>query len=333
LHSAGHAEAKAAIAKRYSPAKYPVTSDDVVIASGCSGAIAIVIPTLCNPGDNILVPAPGFSLYRTVCAHYGIECRYYACKPDAGWEIDLDQCKELVDDRTRAILVNNPSNPCGSVFSAAHIKDIIAFAEDVQLPIVADEIYANMVFPGYEFYSFAELSEHVPIISLGGLAKQYLVPGWRVGWVVTHDRDNRLSQIKEGFLKMSMVTLGANSLVQGALPAILNDTKQAYYDDVNALLGELSQFCVQELQKIDGLRVIVPHGAMYAMIQIEVDKLADIKDDMEFCQKLLNEEFVFTLPGSCFQAPNFFRVVTCVPKDLLKTAFERIAEFMERHRK
>lgn len=168
---------------------------DVIIASGCSGAIDLCITALANEGDNILLPRPGFPLYQTLAESKGIECKYYDLIPEKNWEVAIDHLRSLADNRTKCIVVNNPSNPCGSVYSRSHLQSVLKLADSLKIPIIADEIYADMAFKPYDFISLASLSQTVPILSVGGLAKRYLVPGWRVGWILIHDRNNIFSQV------------------------------------------------------------------------------------------------------------------------------------------
>ncbi|POM67439.1 Tyrosine aminotransferase [Phytophthora palmivora] len=129
IHSAGSEAARTAIAQHYGNNRAPLTMNDIVIASGCSGAIEIALLGLLNAGDNILLPKPGFPLYQALCEAHKIECRFYNLKPENNWEVDLERMQSLVDVNTKAILVNNPSNPCGSVFSKPHLEKILALAE------------------------------------------------------------------------------------------------------------------------------------------------------------------------------------------------------------
>lgn len=193
--SNGYEFAREAVAESYSLPSAPLTAKDVIICSGCSGALDIAITAIANEGQNILLPRPGFSLYQTLAESKGIECRYYNLLPDQYWQVDLAHLESLVDDKTAAILVNNPSNPCGSVFSKEHILQVLSTANKLCLPIIADEIYADMSFAPHQYISFATLSETVPILSVGGIAKRYLVPGWRVGWILIHDRNQLLSKV------------------------------------------------------------------------------------------------------------------------------------------
>jgi len=131
-HSAGYIDSRKAIAEKYSIQDYILNEDDIVITSGCSGAIEIAIGVLANPGQNVLLPAPGFSIYQTICEHKGIDSKFYRLKPENNWEVDLDHLESLVDSNTVAIIVNNPSNPCGSVYSKEHLQKIVELAEKLK---------------------------------------------------------------------------------------------------------------------------------------------------------------------------------------------------------
>lgn len=174
--STGYAFARAAVAQRFATAAAPLTENDVILASGCSGALELVMAALANPGDNILVPEPGFSLYLTICGNKGFEARHYPLMPAAEWQVDTVRLEALIDTHTKAIIINNPSNPCGSVYSRAHLEAIVAIARRHRVPLIADEVYANMVFAGQTFVPLADVCGDVPCFSVGGVAKQVRVP-------------------------------------------------------------------------------------------------------------------------------------------------------------
>ncbi|KAF0689948.1 Aste57867_18641 [Aphanomyces stellatus] len=340
IHSAGTEAARAAIATRFGHADAPLTKDDIIIASGGSGALDMAITGICNPGDNILLPKPAFSLYKVIADAHKIHVRYYDLLPEKNWEADVEQMASLIDNRTQAILINNPSNPCGSVFSKQHLQDILAVAEAHRVPIIADEIYGDMTYGASTFYPVASLTKTVPVISVCGLAKLFCVPGWRVGWIAVHDRNDILKDVRAAYFKLSTIVLGANSLIQSAIPDVLTPAtgsadekslatfKQHYYSTLEAN----AKFTLETLKSIPGLNVVVPQGAMYVMCGINLD-LLDIEGDLDFTQKLLDEEAVFVLPGQCFNIPNFFRVVFSAPQDKLAEAYERIRQFCARHTK
>lgn len=157
--------------------------------------------------------------------------------------MDLKQLESLIDERTSTVVMNNPSNPCGSVFRKQHLLDFLAVCERHHLPVIADEIYCDLVFSGNEFFPLASLTQTVPVLAVGGLAKKYLVPGWRVGWIFIHDRNDVFAEVREGLNSLSQLILGSNSLVQAALPEILNNTDPSFYHDTRVQL-EVSFSCL-----------------------------------------------------------------------------------------
>jgi tyrosine aminotransferase len=332
-----------------------ITADQVCLTNGCSGALEIAIKTLCSEGDNILLPRPGFPLYETIARSNGIEVRTYDLLSEKEWEADIQSIKSQIDSKTCAILVNNPSNPCGSVFSEAHICEILSVAAIHHVPIIADEIYGDMVFKGTRYVSFASLSSTVPILEVGGISKLFLVPGFRIGWVIVHDAPachrsvehtngsgkNQEKQrtafelVRLGVETMSHILVGPNTIVQAALPLVLNPVPESndaleltnFRQSTIVELERNVEYLISRLRKIPGVHVVQPHGAMYVMVGIR-DPLP--LDDSEFSKRLLEEELVFVLPGTAFGMKNFVRLVTCAPLAVLEDACNRIEFFCER---
>ncbi|XP_057692145.1 tyrosine aminotransferase [Corythoichthys intestinalis] len=330
--SIGYLKSRQAVANFYSCSEAPLEAEDVILTSGCSQAIDLVISVLCNPGDNILVPRPGFSLYKTLAVSLGIEVRFYNLLPEKSWEVDLQHLESLIDERTSLLIVTNPSNPCGSVFTKEHQQKILTVASRNCIPILADEIYSNMVFPGCDCPSLASLSNDVPIISCGGLAKRWLVPGWRMGWILIHDKNNIFgSEIRQGLVKLSQRILGPCTIIQGALEEIFNNTHQRFYDHTIDFLKSNAEICFNELSTVPGLKPIMPSGAMYLMVGIDMDDFPDFQNDVDFTERLVTEQSVFCLPATAFEYPNFFRIVVTVPEHMMVDACGRIREFCQRH--
>ena len=340
--SAGTLSARQAIAERYSyPSRHTpstaslpptiLTPADVLITSGCSGALSIAIEALCNPGSSLLIPRPGFPLYRTILGRNGIEGRYYDLLPEQRWEVDLVQLESLIDDTTCAILINNPSNPTGANWSREHIEALLEVAYRHRLPIIADEVYGDMVFEGEEYWPLAALSTNVPIISVGGIAKQFVCPGWRLGWILIYQKGADMTGWREGMSSMSQLIIGANTLVQASLPDLLLHTPPSYHQGLMKALHASARYLYEELNRIPALSCTLPQGAMYVMVRVDAGKLTGVKDEVEFAQLLLKEENVFALPGSCFQAPGFVRLVCCAPLDVMRVAVERMRAFCARH--
>ncbi|KAK2587924.1 hypothetical protein KPH14_004015 [Odynerus spinipes] len=330
--STGFEKAREAVAEYSSSEFVKVEAKDVILCSGCSCALDLCITALAREGQNILIPRPGFSIYRTLAEGLGIVVKSYELSPERSWEIDLDDLEAKIDESTAAIIINNPSNPCGSVFSRDHIVDILNIAARYYVPIIADEIYEHMVFPGRTFHSLASLSSEVPILVCSGLGKRFLVPGWRMGWIIIHDRQNVFErEIRKALQCLSQRIIGSNTLIQGALPAILRNTPQRFYDDVMSTLHMHSKLAYNCIAKIPGLKPIMPGGAMYMMVYIDIPCFPEFNSDLEFVQRLLKEESVFCLPGQCFDYPSYMRLVITVPQSMLEEACQRIQEFCERH--
>ena len=203
--SYGSEPARAAVAKYCSrPDNLVYKFSDILLTNGCSQAIDLCITVLANTGQNILIPKPGFSIYKTLCGTLGINVKYYNLLEESDWQVDLDEMESLVDKDTVGILVNNPSNPCGSVYTKEHLQKIIKIAEKFRLPIIADEVYGDMVFPGHEFYYMSELSNKVPILSCNALSKRFILPGWRFGWIAIHDPKNYLHSKRWHSIKFTL---------------------------------------------------------------------------------------------------------------------------------
>ncbi|XP_039279828.1 tyrosine aminotransferase isoform X1 [Nilaparvata lugens] len=264
--STGLEEARIAVADYSSTKNVQYNSKDIILTNGSSAAIDYCITCLANPGQNILIPFPGFPLYRTLAESLGIKTKPYNLMPTKSWVIDLNHLRSQIDENTVAILINNPSNPCGSVFSYQHLKDILQIARTHHLPIIADEIYENMVFRGQEFFPIADLSEDVPILTCSGLSKRFLVPGWRVGWIKIHDPIGVFTEIRKGLVSISQKTLGCSTIIQGALPRILTGVPQAYFDGVMDTIEKTAKLAHSLINEVKGLYPIMPQGAMYMMV-------------------------------------------------------------------
>jgi tyrosine aminotransferase len=371
-HSTGSAAARAAVAAVYNAAGVAdmpaVTDEDVVIASGCSHALDLALCALLNPGDTLLVPRPGFPLYTTLCESRGMRVVQYACDPLRDWEVDVPALCTQLGEATAggsraALLLNNPSNPCGSVWPDAHVRELLAAAERFRVPVVADEIYWKLPFPRLGRYPLpaAGATRTVPVLTVGGLAKEFMVPGWRVGWVVVHDRGGALGEVRRGLKALSQLIMGANTVVQAALPRLLRPAGgsaeaaalDAWRGDTLARLQAHAEFTVAALRAIPGLLVVEPQGAMYCMFRVPAgaprsagtggagasgapvaaigEPPLPAHDDLAFARALLEEENVFVLPGVAFSAPGFCRVVITPPIDKLRDAFGRLAEFVKRN--
>lgn len=343
IPACGTLNARIAIAHYHSPpnATKPISPDQVIVANGCSGALELILTALLDEDSILLVPQPGFPLYQVICESHGATVAHYHLDPTNNWEIDLQHLECLMmNKKVRGMVVNNPSNPTGSVYSKTHLKAIMTLCQRHGLPIVADEIYGDLVHGDNSFTSMADISVDmgldVPVIVASGLAKQYLVPGWRVGWLVFFDNEScALQPILEAAKRLAQVILGASHLAQSVIPALLTPTcsteLSAWKLNLRQTLELHATMLCHELSKCHGLTVYPPQGSMYAIVKIHLAKFSDLQDDVDFTKKLLQEENVFVLPGQAFHYPGVFRVVYCSSPVELLDASRRIANFCQRH--
>lgn len=272
---------------------------DIILCSGCSSSLEHCIAVLADGsrGQNVLMPRPGFPIYRTLAETVGIEVRSYNLLPEQGWQIDLSDLERLIDANTAAIVVNNPSNPCGSVYDAEHLGAVLDLADRYKVPVIADEIYERLVFPEKRFVSMAAIGAQVPLLVCGGLAKRFLVPGWRLGWIAVHDPVGAFKDVRAGLNALSQRIIGSNTVVQGALPGILGNTPQKFHDDLINTLRESAQLTFEALRGVRGLRPYMPEGTMYLMVKVELEHFPQFEDGLAFVSKMMEEQSVFCLPG------------------------------------
>ncbi len=202
------------------------------------------------------------------------------------------------------------------------------------MPIISDEVYYGLVYEeGTEFISMGNLSKEVPVICTGAISKIYALPGWRLGWTIVYNNGGYFDKVIDNLHKHAMIQLHPTSLVQAALPRIL---KEVTDEDLSSMKKKLQATSRHAYEKLSGIRGILPiraNAAMYMMVKIDIEEFADIKDDVDFCQKLLNEEFCLVFPSTCFFSKNFFRVVICTSPALIDEFASRVAQFCQKHYK
>ncbi|ORY90900.1 tyrosine aminotransferase [Leucosporidium creatinivorum] len=349
--SVGYADARQAVADYFdegASGNWRITKRDVVMTHGASGALEMALAVLAEQGKNVLFPKPLFTAYETMIATVGAEIRYYDLLPEQNWEVDIASVERLVDENTTCIMLNNPSNPCGSNWSKAHLLDLAAMTKRNQLVVISDEVYAGMAwnvtgeqpteqthaqgkFNRGVFTPYASVCGDSPALIVGAVSKRWLAPGWRLGWVIVHDPQSLLDDVRDGLGRWAFRIQGPNSTMQRSLPALLANTPEAFFDETKATLSSVGQQLFARLAKIDGLKPLLPQGAMYLMCG-GLENF-DFENDRAFVTALHKEELVFILPGSCFRLDGFMRFVTTVPLPVLLDAADRIDAFCQRHRK
>lgn len=254
-----------------------------------------------------------------------MEWTLYKLVPDKNWEIDLADLESKIDAKTKAILVNNPSNPCGSCWTREHQEAILALADKHKIPLICDEVYHGLSFDeSRPFYSFGNLTTKVPIICCSAVSKIFCIPGWRLGWAIVYNHQGYFDKVIDHMGKQSMILLHPCSLVQAALPKILAEVPQSHFEGMKEKLSASAIAAHEIFSKIPGLIPVRSSAAMYMMVRIDIDYFEDIIDDVDFVKKLLAEQNCFVFPSSCFFEKNMFRVVLCNTPEKIKAFGERL---------
>ncbi|CAH8277168.1 unnamed protein product [Arabidopsis lyrata] len=335
--SSGVPVARKAVAEYLSQdLSYQISPNDVHITAGCVQAIEILISALATPGANILLPRPTYPMYDSRAAFCQLEVRYFDLLPENGWDVDLDGVEALVDEKTVAIVVINPCNPCGNVFSRQHLQKIAETACKLGILLIADEVYDHFAFGDKPFVSMAEFAEIVPVIVLGAISKRWFVPGWRLGWMVTLDPHGIMKD--SGFVQtlIHVVNLSTEpaTFIQGAMPDIIENTKEEFFASKLEMVRKCAEICYEEIMKIPCITCpCKPEGSMFTMVKLNLSLLEGINDDMEFCSKLAKEESMIILPGRAVGLKNWLRITFAVELELLIEGFSRLKNFTERHSK
>ncbi|MCK9322641.1 MAG: aminotransferase class I/II-fold pyridoxal phosphate-dependent enzyme [Candidatus Methanomethylophilaceae archaeon] len=306
-----------------------ITSDDVYITSGVSECINVMMATLMEPGDEILVPGPGYPSYAQYINFYEGKVVPYRQIEDENWRPDVDMIRKRITNRTKALVVINPNNPTGGVYDEKALREMGDIAAEYDLPLISDEIYDKIVFDG-KFFSMSRLSEDVPRIILNGFSKVNLMPGWREGYCYFMDNNGLMDEIREGMMKQFRVRICPNVPCQEAARVSLQGP-QDYIVDMNRKLKERADFSYKRLNEIPGIETKKARGALYMFPKVE---LTDWKTDKDFVFDLIKEEGVVLVHGSGFCkefGQGHFRTILLPPMDTLVEAYDLLEKFMLRH--
>jgi alanine-synthesizing transaminase len=297
---------------------------DIFVTTGASEAIDICLTALVNQGENVLTPTPGYPLYTAIQSKLmSMENPYYLDE-DNNWQPDIEDIKSKINDKTRAIVLINPNNPTGSLYSLDILQQIINLALEHNLVIFADEIYDKLLFDGNKHISIASLNKDVSVITFGGLSKNYFVPGFRMGWGIISGRKQLLSNYIEAINKILRARLSANHPEQYAIkPALEGDHN--HLTEAMAKLTVRRDITVNMLNAIPGISCVKPLGAFYAFPRLHMEH-----SDSQFVNGLIKATGVVVVPGSGFgQVPgtHHFRVVFLPDEIILTKAYNNIADY------
>lgn len=312
----------------------PLDIDQVWIGNGVSELIQIALQALLNNGDEVLIPIPDYPLWTAVTNLAGGTPVHYRCDEDNEWNPDLDDLEAKITDRTKAIVVINPNNPTGAVYSRQTLERIAELARRHDLVLMADEIYDKILYGDAVHHAMAAIAPDVLTLTFNGLSKAYRVCGYRAGWLAVTGPLERARDYLEGITLLASMRLCPNVPAQNAIQVALGG-----YQSIRELilpggrLLEQRDTAVTELRKIPGVTVVEPRGALYVFPRLDPE-MYPIKDDQQFALDLLESEKILLTQGTGFNwpDPDHLRIVTLPWSRDLAEAIGRMGDFLSTYR-
>lgn len=303
-----------------------LAKDDIIFTAGVSEALQFLFGAILEPGDELLVPGPAYPQYLGVTSFYGAVPVEYPSTPENGWIPRIEDIAARITIRTKAIAVISPNNPTGAVYPKATVQAIAKLAHERGLILISDDIYSELVFDGSVAPSPAQ--EPGPCVILNGFSKNWLVPGWRAGYVAFKHDNGELTDIKEGVMRQARSRLSASYPIQVALAHALH-ARAPHIPELQRKLRERAELVVKRVAETENLTLAPPGGAFYALVGIPNNPWAT---DKEWVLNLLKDEKVLVVHGSGFgkSAAGHFRSVILPQPEVLHDAFDRIIRFADK---
>ena len=308
-----------------------ISTDDVYVTAGVSECIEVMMGTFLEPGDEVLVPGPGYPSYMQYIHFFEGRTVPYRQIEEEDWKPDMDMIRKRITNRTKAMVLINPNNPTGAVYDPKDIREFGDIAAEYDIPLISDEIYDKIVFDG-EFHSASRLKSDVPRIILNGFSKVNLMPGWRMGYCYFMDESGLMDEIRTGMMKQFRARICPNVPCQAAAQASLQGP-QDYIVDMNKKLKERAEYSYKRLNEIPLISTRKPKGALYMFPHIDL-KGTPWKTDKDFVFVLIREEGVVFVHGSGFCeefGQDHFRSILLAPQPVLEEAFDKMEKFINRH--
>ena len=332
----GMEEARAAILRYHrSRGLRDITMEDIFICNGVSEALTMLMTALVGDGDEILVPAPCYSLWSNNVLIGGGVPVFYRCDPKNQWNPDIADMEKKITPRTKAVLVINPNNPTGAVYSREVLLSIGALARKHGLVLLADEIYDRLVMDGLLMESLAALVPDVPCVTFNGLSKSHIICGFRCGWMVFSGPARALAEIKDGVMQLAAMRLCGNALTQLVIPAALADSAST---EAMLLPGgrlyEQRGATVAGLSRIPGVGFLPNRACFYIFPGIDT-RMYDFESDQDFALRFLHEKKILVIPGRGFDWHEDlrFRIVMLPEPEVLSRAMADLGDFLDGHRR
>ncbi|CAM4262445.1 pyridoxal phosphate-dependent aminotransferase [Cytophagaceae bacterium 50C-KIRBA] len=309
--------------------------EDIYIGNGVSELISLVMMALLNQDDEVLIPSPDYPLWTTVVGLAGGNSVHYVCDESTDWQPDLEDMEAKITDKCRAIVMINPNNPTGAVYSKEIVDKIVQLAAKHKLILFSDEIYDKILYDQHEHYSAAGLSDDILIVTMGGLSKNYRAAGFRGGWMILTGAKHKAKSYIEGLNFLFSTRLCANVITQFGIQTALGG-----YQSINDLVapgGRLykqMQLAYEKLNAIDGVSCVKPKGALYLFPKIDLGKFT-FEDDEHFVMSLLEEQKILVVAGRGFnfKQRDHFRIVFLPHVEQLSLALDKIALHFDNYRR
>ncbi len=311
-----------------------ITPDDVFIGNGVSELVTMALTALLNYGDEILVPAPDYSLWTNSVWIAGAKPVHYICDEQSNWYPDINDIKSKITAKTKALVIINPNNPTGALYPKEVLEELVQVAREHQLVIFSDEIYDRLVMDDLEHISTATLAPDLLVCTMNGLSKSHIICGFRCGWMVVSGAKDNAKDFIAGLVQLSAMRLCANALMQLVIPAALNDPESTREMIVpGGRLYEQREATCRELAKIDGISFVKNSAAFYLFPKIDVKKF-NITDDQQFAMDYLHSKNVMIIPGRGFSwsEPDHFRIVMLPEPEQIAKAMRDLGDFLKDYR-
>ena len=308
--------------------------NDIYTGNGVSELITMSMQGLLNDGDEILIPSPDYPLWTGAANLAGGKPVHYICDEQSDWYPDLEDIEKKITDRTKGIVIINPNNPTGALYSKDILERIVELARKYELIIFADEIYDRLVMDGMKHTSIAALAPDLMCVTFNGLSKSHRIAGFRSGWMCLSGEKSHCKGYIEGLNMLSSMRLCANvpaqSIIQTALGGIQSSDELLL---PGGRIYEQREFIYNALQDIPGISVVKPQAAFYIFPKLDIQKF-NITNDEQFALDFLREKHVLIVQGSGFNwhCPDHFRIVYLPCIDDLKLAMKRLQDFLSHYR-
>lgn len=338
----GYSESKGLFSARKAIMQYcqqinikDVELEDIFLGNGVSELIVMAMQALLNNGDELLIPAPDYPLWTAAVGLAGGKPVHYLCDENNGWQPNIEDIKSKITPHTRGILIINPNNPTGAVYSKELLEEIIELAREHDLIIFSDEIYDKILYEGAKHIPIASLANDLVFITFNGLSKTYRVAGFRAGWLIISGAKHKAKGYVQGLEMLSNMRLCSNVPAQHAVQTALGG-----YQSINDLISPEGRLYEQRekaynlLTEIPGVSCFKPMGALYMFPKLDPE-VYNIPNDQQFVLELLRQKKILIVEGSAFNFPgtDHFRLVFLPRIDQLEIAIGKIAEFLEVYRK